>query len=87
MKKKRISKRKRRAITSEIPDWLLDDSPIPTKPLTKQDLDGMVAGVECSIRDTPAWKDLVRRVGEKEAARILKLALFSRHAIQSDPTN
>jgi hypothetical protein len=68
MKKKRISKRERRAITLEIPDWLLEDSPIPNNPLTKQDLAEMAAGVERGVVDTPAWKDLVSRVGEKEVS-------------------
>ena len=87
MKKKKTSKHQRQASTPEIPDWVLDDSPVPNKPLTKQDLDELAAGVETGIRDTPAWKQLVRRVGEKEAARILKVSLFAKLGIQSDPNN
>jgi len=86
MKKKKTAKRKTRAAASKVPDWLLDDPP-PTQPLKKQDLDELAAGVESGIRDTPAWKHLVRRVGEKEAARILKVALFSQVAIQPEPNN
>lgn len=84
---KKVSKRKRQARTPEIPDWVLHDPPVSTKPLKKQDLDELAAGVESGIRDTPAWKHLVRRVGEKEAARILKVALFSQVAIQPEPDN
>jgi hypothetical protein len=87
MNKKQTSKRQREATTPEIPDWVLDDSPVPNKPLTKQDLDEVAAGVETGIRDTPAWKQLVRRVGEKEAARILRVSLFAKLAIQPDPNN
>ena len=87
MKKKQTSKRQREASTPEIPDWVLDDSPVPNKPLTKQDLDELAAGVETGIRDTPAGKQLVRRVGKKEATRILKVSLFAKLAIQPDPNN
>ena len=87
MKKKRISKCQRQPSTEEIPDWVLNDSPVPDKPLTKRDLDEMAAGVESGIRDTPAWKQLVRRVGEKEAARILKVSLFANLANHPEPNN
>jgi hypothetical protein len=87
MKKKKTQKRKMPPRASKMPDWVLDDPPVPTKPLKKQDLDELAAGVESGIRDTPAWKYLVRRVGEKEAARILKVALFSQVAIQPEPNN
>jgi hypothetical protein len=87
MKKKKISKRQRQPSTAEIPDWVLNDSPLSNKPLTKQDLDELAAGVESGIRDTPAWKVLVSRVGEKEAARILRVSLFAKLAIQPDPNN
>ncbi|HWW02824.1 MAG TPA: hypothetical protein VNZ64_24205 [Candidatus Acidoferrum sp.] len=87
MKKKKTAKRKTPAGASKVPDWVLDDSPAPNKPVTKPDLDELAAGVEAGIRDTPAWKQLVRRVGAKEAARILKVAVFSRHAIRPEPNN
>jgi hypothetical protein len=87
MKKKKTSKRQRQSSTPEIPDWVLNDSPVSNKPLTTQDLAEIATGVETGIRDTPAWKQLVRRVGEKEAARILKVSLFAKLAIQPDPNN
>ena len=87
MKKRKTSKRQQQATTAEIPDWVLDDSPVPNKPLTKKDLDELVVGVASGIRDTAAWKDLVSRVGEKEAARILKVSLFAQIGVQRDPTN
>src|SRR5258708_6604179 len=87
MKRKKAAKRKPSASASEVPDWVLDDPPAQTKPLKQQELDELALGIELAIRDTPAWKDLVRRVGEKEAARILKVALFSQVAIQPEPNN
>jgi hypothetical protein len=62
MKKKKTSKRQRQNSAPQIPDWLLDDSPVPNKPLRKEDLDVLAAGVASGIQDTPAWKQLVRRV-------------------------
>ena len=87
MKKKKTPKRKRPASESKVPDWVLDDPPVPKQPLSKQDLDELAAGVESGIRDTAAWKELVRRVGHKEGVQILKARLFAKHGIQSDPNN
>ena len=87
MKKKKAAKRKTPASTTRVPDWVLDDSPGRKEPLRKQDLDELAAGVESGIRDTPAWKDLVRRFGKKEAARILKVSLFAKIGVHSEPNN
>ena len=87
MKKKKTAKRRSLASAFKLPDWVLDDVPVPTKPLTKRSLDELAEGVESGIRDSPAWKDLVRRVGKKEAARILKVSLFRQVAIQFEPNN
>ena len=81
MKKKKTSKRQQQPSTEEIPDWVLNDSPLSNQPTTKQDLDEIAAGVVSDIRDTPAWKVLVSRVGAREAARILKVSLFAKIAI------
>lgn len=82
-----VTRRRRKVSTEEIPDWVLDDSLVSNKPLTKQDLDELAAEVETGIRDTPAWKQLLRRVGEKEADRILSVSLFAKLGIQSNPNN
>jgi len=87
MKKKKTAKRKSPAGASKMPGWVLDDPSVPNRPLNKQDLDELAAGVESGIRDTPAWKDLVRRVGKKESVRILKARLFAKHGVQADPNN
>jgi hypothetical protein len=87
MKKKQTAKRKIPASESKLPDWVLSDPPVPKQPLSKQDLDELTAGVKSGIRDTAAWKKLVRRVGKKEAGSILKLALFRQFAIQPEPNN
>ena len=87
MKKKKTAKRKRPAGASKVPDWVLDDPAVLKKPLGKQDLDELATGVESGIRDTPAWKSLLRRVGHKEAVLVLKARLFAKHGVQSDPNN
>jgi hypothetical protein len=54
MKKQKTARRKTPASASKVPDWVLDDPTVPSKPLTKQALDELTAGVESGIRDTPA---------------------------------
>ena len=73
---------------ADLPDWLKDDE--PPRPHTYPDqqwLDEVSAGTEKGIRDTAAWKDLVRRVGLKEARRILKLGLLKWQDPPADPGN
>jgi pilus assembly protein TadC len=53
----------------------------------RQWLDEVAAGTEKSIRDTHAWKDMVRRVGLKEARRILRLGLLASKLPDSTPLN
>ena len=40
-----------------------------------------------NIRDTHAWKDLVRRMGLKEARRILRLGLLGWQIQDNSPQN
>jgi hypothetical protein len=87
MRKKKAAKPKSSTIETKVPDWVLDHPPVPKKPLTKQGLNELAAGVESGIRDTQAWKALVRRVGRKEVVRLLKARLFARHGVHSDPNN
>ena len=54
---------------------------------TREELDEIVAGTEKSIRDTHAWQDMMRRVGLREARRILKLGLLSSQLPASNPKN
>lgn len=69
-----MTKRKPRSVAPEfndddVPDWVKDDSPGRSTPYTEEELDLLVEGTLEGIRDTPAWKNLVRQVGEKEAHR------------------
>jgi len=73
---------------SKLPDWLLDNAPAASKHRqTPEELDEIVAGTEKGIRDTHAWKDMVRRVGLKEARRILKLGLLASQLPDRNPKN
>lgn len=56
-------------------------------PLTRQRLDEVAAGTEKSIRDTPAWKDMVRRMRLKEARRTLRLGLLGARLPESNAGN
>jgi hypothetical protein len=47
----------------------------------------VAAGTEKGIRDTPAWKDAVRRFGLKEARRRLRLSLLRSQYPETNPLN
>jgi len=73
---------------SKLPDWLSDNPPSASKHRqTREELDEIVAGTEKGIRDTHAWKDTVRRVGLKEARRILRLGLLAGQLPGANPQN
>jgi pilus assembly protein TadC len=64
------------------------NSPAPSRHrYTRDELDEIVAGTEKGIRDTHAWKDMVRRVGLKEARIILRLGLLSSQMPEGNPKN
>jgi hypothetical protein len=65
----------------------MNKSTASARPCSKAQLEEVAAGVELGIRDTAAWKDLVRRVGLKEARRILKLGVLSAQGIPGNPEN
>ena len=60
---------------SKEPSWVSDSSPGRDIPYTREELDLLVKGVMEGIRDTPAWKELVHRVGEGEAEQVLRARL------------
>jgi hypothetical protein len=60
----------------DVPDWVKDDSPGRSTPYTEEELDLLVEGTVKGIRDTAAWKNLVRRVGKEEARRVLRARLI-----------
>jgi len=65
------------------------DAPVPSSRHrhTREELEAIVAGTEKGIRDTYAWKNLVRRVGLNEARRILKLGLLAGQLPGTNPKN
>ena len=69
------------------PVWLSDDAALQPRALSKQELDDLARNVRKGISDTPAWKDLVRRIGKVEAERVLKVALYSRHGVAGSSDN
>ena len=87
MKRKRHARRKPVNQESQVPAWVSDDAPKRQKPYTKDEIDGLAAGVQAGIEDTPVWKEYIRRFGKKEAARILKVGLYRSHIVQGDPNN
>ena len=69
------------------PRSLTEDTGSRPRALSKQELDFLASNIKKGIRDTPVWKDLVRRVGKAEAERILKLALYHEHGIAGNADN
>jgi hypothetical protein len=68
-------------------DCFGDKSTIPAKPYSKQQQEKFAANLEKGIRDLPVWKELVRRVGLKEARKILKLGVMSAQGVSGNPRN
>lgn len=55
--------------------------------LTQQWLDKVAAGTEEGIRDTPAWKEAVRRLGLKEVRRRVRMACLISQFPAATPFN
>ena len=60
----------------DTPPSIKDDSLDRSTPYTEEELDLLVEGTLDSIRDTAAWKNLVRQVGKEEARRVLRSRLI-----------
>ena len=76
-----MTKRKTKFVAPELdddesPSWINDDSPDRSTPYTEEELDLLVEGTLKSIRDTTAWKKLVREVGKEKARRVLRSRLI-----------
>jgi hypothetical protein len=54
---------------------------------SQPNLDKLVADVELTIRDLPVWKDLVVRVGLREARKILRQGYLLRLFTDGNPQN
>jgi hypothetical protein len=55
--------------------------------VTSKWLDEVSAGTEASIRDTPAWKEAVRRLGLPEVRRRLRLGCLASQFPAGSPEN
>ena len=67
----------------DAPSWVQGKSLRRTTPRTEEDLDLLVDGTIEGIKDTAAWKDMVRRVGLQEARRVLRFRLFVNDALDT----
>lgn len=61
----------------DFPEWV-DALYDRTTPYTEEELDLVVDGTLEGIRDTAAWMNLVERVGDDEARRVLRARLIMR---------
>jgi hypothetical protein len=76
-----------------LPDWLSEEDLIlepleeATVDVDELDPNDLVANMEKGIRDLPVWKDLVARVGIKEARAILRRGLVINQITDGNPKN
>lgn len=74
--------------------WDEADIPFPEQdqvdycqPITTKKLLVLADNIERGIRDLPVWKNLVARVGLKEARKILRRGLFINRITDGNPGN
>jgi hypothetical protein len=72
---------------ADLPEGLREPPPGQRAVYTRQWLAQVAAGTEKGIRDTHAWQETVRRVGLKEARRLLRLGLLANQVADSNPRN
>ena len=60
----------------DMPAWVTEEWLDRTTPYTEEELDLFVEGTLEGIRDTASWQNLVDRVGEEEARRVLRSRLI-----------
>jgi hypothetical protein len=53
------------------------DSNRATTPYSNKQLDLLVQGILKGIKDTPAWKKLVCKIGEAEALEVLRAGIYN----------
>jgi hypothetical protein len=88
MKHKQRMRRQGPADDSDLPEGLREPPPGRRKrPTTKQWLAQVAEGTERGIRDTPAWKEAVRKFGLKETRRRLRLGLLRSQCPEANPLN
>ena len=76
-----MTKRKTTIVAPELDDddtpaWIKDNTSDRLTPYSEEELYLLVEGTLDSIRDTAAWKKLVRQVGKEEARRVLRSRLI-----------
>ena len=59
----------------------------PFHKFSHENLTEMAANIEKGIRDLPVWKDLVMRVGLKEARKLLRQGMFINCVTDGNPKN
>jgi hypothetical protein len=67
---------------AEAPSWVTE-TPRRKTPYTEEEFDLLVDGTIEGIKDTAAWKVLVRRVGMQEARRVLRSRLIANDALDT----
>jgi hypothetical protein len=73
---------------SDLPKGLREHRPGKSKPFpAKKWLDQVAPGTEKGIRDTHAWKEVVRQFGLKEARKRLRLGLLTSLFPDINPLN
>ena len=82
MKKNKPKKTAPEQNNVEAPSWATE-RPRRTTPHTEEEFDLLVEGTIDGIKDTAAWKDLVRRVGLHEARRVLRSRLIANDALDT----
>jgi hypothetical protein len=60
----------------DMPAWVTEKWLDRTTPYTEEELDLLVESTLEGIRDTASWQNLVDRVGQEEARRILRSRLI-----------
>lgn len=83
MKKSRSKKTAPEQSDADAPSWVTGKLPRRTTPRTEEQLDLLVDGTIEGIKDTAAWKDVVRRVGAQGAWRILRSRLIAGDALDT----
>ena len=82
MKKNKPKKTAPEQSSAEAPSWFTA-APRRTTPHTEEEFDLLVDGTIEGIKDTAAWKDLVRRVGLQEARRVLRSRLIAKDTLDT----
>ena len=59
-----------------MPNWVAEGSRRTATLYSEEELDQLVDGMWEAVRDMAVWEDLVARVGEEEARRVLRTRII-----------